>query len=398
MQAATLESTPLERIPAAARTVLRLLGRLPRGHLRLRLPDGRQVLAGRGFPAADIAVQDWEVFACVLRDGDNGFADAYLAGRWTTTSLPALFAVLLLNRDALDAVVYGTWWGRLAARVRHALNRNTKAGSRRNIHAHYDLGNDFYRLWLDATMNYSSGLFEGEDHRPLEAAQRAKMRRALDAVALQPGGRLLEIGCGWGALAEMAVEEFRADVTGVTLSPAQLRYAQARVGEHADLRLQDYRDIEAPPFDAICSIEMCEAVGREYWPLYFSTVARLLKPGGRACIQSIVIRDSLWRRYASGSDFIQQYIFPGGCLPCPAEFEAHARGAGLRVDDCFSFGSDYARTLRMWRANFHASIDGVTALGFDDRFVRLWDFYLCYCEAAFDNGDIDVLQYTLAKP
>jgi cyclopropane-fatty-acyl-phospholipid synthase len=224
---------------------------------------------------------------------------------------------------------------------------------------------------------------------------------------VQPGDRVLEIGCGWGALAEMAATEFDASVVGVTLSTEQLAWAQqrmARVGaaDKADLRLQDYRDIGNTsgdaPFDAICSIEMVEAVGREYWPTYFQAVARLLKPGGRACVQSIVIADDLFERYVSSTDFIQQYIFPGGCLPCPTEFRAQARAAGLEVIDEFSFGQDYAHTLRLWREQFMAQESRVLQLGFDKRFIRIWEFYLAYCEAAFAQANTDVVQYTLRKP
>jgi cyclopropane-fatty-acyl-phospholipid synthase len=220
-------------------------------------------------------------------------------------------------------------------------------------------------------------------------------------AGVQSGDRVLEIGCGWGALAEMAAVEFSAQVTGVTLSTEQLGYARARLawtGQTADLRLQDYRDIADGAFDAILSIEMVEAVGREYWPTYFATVARLLKSGGRACIQSIVIADELWPRYVGSTDFIQQYIFPGGCLPCPREFRRHAEAAGLRVVDEFAFGADYAETLRRWRERFLAERTRVQALGFDERFIRTWEFYLAYCEAAFDEANCDVVQYTLQKP
>jgi cyclopropane-fatty-acyl-phospholipid synthase len=228
------------------------------------------------------------------------------------------------------------------------------------------------------------------------------VRRALRMVGAKPGDRILEIGCGWGALAEKATTEFGASITGVTLSTEQLAFANARMQRlgtqsQADLRLQDYRDIADGPFDAVCSIEMVEAVGREYWPTYFETVARQLKPGGRACIQSIVIQDALFERYINGTDFIQQYIFPGGCLPCPREFRAQAQAAGLTVVDEFAFGVDYATTLRLWREKFLAERARVLQLGFDERFIRTWEFYLAYCEAGFAQGDIDVVQYTLHK-
>jgi cyclopropane-fatty-acyl-phospholipid synthase len=245
-------------------------------------------------------------------------------------------------------------------------------------------------------MNYSSAWFEGDHARPLEAAQHAKVRRALDQCGIEPGQRLLEIGCGWGALAEAAVAR-GARVTGVTLSTEQLAWARERV-PGADLRLQDYRDIADGPFDAVASIEMFEAVGRKYWPSFFATLRAQLKPGGRACIQSITIRDDLFERYVAGSDFIQQYIFPGGLLPSPSEFRKAARAAGLEVIEELAFGADYAETLARWRARFLAEEARVRAIGFDARFMRIWEFYLAYCEAAFAEGNTDVVQFTLRRP
>jgi cyclopropane-fatty-acyl-phospholipid synthase len=300
-------------------------------------------------------------------------------------------------------VIYGTWLGRLAYRIKHLLNRNTKQNSQKNIHAHYDLGNAFYELWLDDTMSYSSAWFEGDMAKPMREAQWAKVRRALRMADVKPHDRVLEIGCGWGGLAEIAATEFDANITGVTLSTEQLAFAQQRMDRigkaaHADLRLQDYRDISDQPFDAICSIEMVEAVGREYWPTYFESVSRLLKSGGKACIQAIVIDDALFDRYIKSTDFIQQYIFPGGCLPCPREFRREAEKAGLQVVDEFAFGKDYAETCRRWRADFLAKREQIVPLGFDERFMRTWEFYLAYCEAAFDEDNISVVQYTLRKP
>jgi cyclopropane-fatty-acyl-phospholipid synthase len=404
MDSSTTASSPaLARpVPAAGRTVQALLARLRHGTLTVRWPDGSEQHYGQGAPRASLHVTDWQACGAALRSGDVGFAESYLAGDWQTPCLPSLLALLVANRAELDRVVYGTRLGRWAARLRHLLNRNTRRGSRRNIHAHYDLGNAFYRLWLDPSMNYSSALFEAGHDGSLELAQAAKVRRALAATGVQAGDRVLEIGCGWGALAECAVREFGAHVTGVTLSTEQLAYAQERLQPLAgradvDLRLQDYRDIDDGPYDAVCSIEMVEAVGQAYWPTYFATVARLLKPGGRACIQTIRIADELWERYRDGTDFIQQYVFPGGCLPSPRGFEAAAAAAGLRVVDTLAFGPDYAETLRRWRRQFDQQRQAVTRLGFDERFLRLWEFYLCYCEAAFDAGDVDVAQYTLER-
>ena len=390
-------------MPAAARQGLRLLQRLQHGTLHLELPDGQVLQLGSGqHPHASMRLHNWQVFGAVLRSGDIGLAEGYIAQDWSTPHLAELLGLLIANRAALESLVYGGWWGRLAYRLRHLLNRNTRAGSRRNIHAHYDLGNDFYRLWLDPSMNYSSAWFQGDLQGDLTQAQHAKVRRALHSAAVQPGQRVLEIGCGWGALAEMAAGEFQAQVTGVTLSTEQLAWGRQRmqaagVAPQVDLRLQDYRDIQDAPFDAICSIEMVEAVGQAYWPSYFGSVARLLKKGGRACIQSIVIDDALFERYVQGSDFIQQYIFPGGCLPSPARFRAAAQEAGLRVVEEFAFGRDYAETLRRWHQRFAQQRARVQAQGFDARFQRTWEFYLAYCEAGFDARSIDVVQYTLVK-
>lgn len=391
-------------IPAAARTVLQLLQRLQQGSLTLQLPDGTLRHFGPGgSPAAAITLRNWNVCSAALRSGDIGFAESYIAGDWTTPHLTDLLTLFIANRHQVDSMVYGSWAGRLLYRVRHLLHRNTRAGSQKNIHAHYDLGNAFYRLWLDDTMNYSSAWFQGDPTGDLRTAQHAKVRRALEQAGVQAGDRVLEIGCGWGALAEMATAEMGASITGVTLSTEQLAFARARMerlgtSAQADLRLQDYRDINDGPYDAVCSIEMVEAVGRAYWPTYFQSMHRLLKPGGRACIQSIVIDDRLFERYIGSTDFIQQYIFPGGCLPCPREFRREAQAAGLRVQEEFTFGTDYAETLRRWRERFLAQRAQILQQGFDERFMHIWEFYLAYCEAAFTMGDIDVVQYTLVKP
>lgn len=390
-------------VPARARHALRLLQRLQHGTLHLELPDGGALQLGQGGPPhASLRLHDWRVLGTVLRSGDIGLAEGYIDRHWSTPHLADLLRLLMANRKALEPLVYGAWWGRLAYRLRHLLNSNTRTGSRRNIHAHYDLGNAFYALWLDPSMNYSSAWFQGDLTGDLTAAQRAKMRRALHSAGVRPGDRVLEIGCGWGALAEMAAGEFQAQVTGVTLSTEQLAFARQRLRRaglagQAELRLQDYRDIQDAPFDAICSIEMVEAVGQVYWPSYFDTVARLLKPGGRACVQSIVIDDALFERYVQGTDFIQQYVFPGGCLPSPERFRAAAQQAGLRVVEELAFGADYAETLRRWHRQFTQQHAEVLAQGFDAKFLRTWEFYLAYCEAAFDSRNIDVVQFTLVK-
>jgi cyclopropane-fatty-acyl-phospholipid synthase len=392
------------RVPATARAALALLNKLQVGTLTVHTPDGAtHHAAGAVQPElnATLNVHDWSVFSATMRAGDIGFAEGFIAGEWTTPHLADLLRLLLANRNVIEKALYGSWWGSLLHRVQHVLNRNTRRGSRRNISAHYDLGNAFYALWLDETMNYSSAWFEGDPAKPLTEAQSAKLRRAIAATGVQPGQRLLEIGCGWGAVAESAATDGIA-VVGLTLSTEQLAWARARlvhagVAQHVDLRLQDYRDVPDGPFDAIVSIEMFEAVGREYWDAYFQTVHQQLKRGGKACVQAIVIRDDLFERYAGSADFIQRYVFPGGMLPSTALFVQHAQAAGLRVTDRFAFGTDYAETLRRWRHAFIARLDEVRRQGFDECFIRLWEFYLAYCEAAFDAGNTDVVQFTLQR-
>lgn len=394
----------LQSAPMAARRVLQLLEKIEHGTLTVQFPDRSSKVYGNGsLPHAALSLSNWNVFAASMKSGDIGFAETYIAGDWRTPSLSDLLRVMIQNRRAVEDLIYGSWLGRMVYRVRHLLNRNHKANSRKNIHAHYDLGNAFYELWLDDTMNYSSALFEGDFSLSMQEAQRAKVRRALQATDVAQGSRVLEIGCGWGALAEMATLDMGAHVTGVTLSTEQLAFAKARMKwngkeDQADLRLQDYRDIDDGPYDAVCAIEMVEAVGQEFWPTYFQTVSKLLKPGGKACIQSIVIDDALFDRYVKSTDFIQQYIFPGGCLPSPSEFRRQARLAGLEVIDELKFGPDYAETLRRWRHEFMAQEAQVLTLGFDTQFLRTWEFYLAYCEAAFDEANTDVIQFTLQKP
>lgn len=404
---APVRSAPQD-MPAAARRVLSLLQRLQHGTLHVQWPDGSVAQYGAtpaSGPAlnATLHLHSYAPLTQALKSGDIGFAESYIAGEWTTNNLSELLQLLVANRRDMDELIFGSWLGRLFYRVRHLLHRNTRSNSKKNIHAHYDLGNAFYELWLDPAMNYSSAWFDNDRAKPMAEAQTAKVRRALRMVDAKAGDRILEIGCGWGALAELGGTEFGARMSGVTLSHEQLAFANQRMqklglASTSNLRLQDYRDIDDGPYDAICSIEMLEAVGQEYWPTYFESVARLLKSGGKACVQTIVIDDALFDRYVNSTDFIQQYIFPGGCLPCPREFRAHAERAGLKVIDELAFGLDYAETLRRWRHQFMADKAQVLQLGFDERFVRIWEFYLAYCEAAFEQHNTDVLQFTLVKP
>ena len=397
-------SLPLpQSAPPAARAVFRLLKNLKHGTLDVFMPDGSATRFGHpvdGELRAVLNLRNWNVCSAALKSGDIGFAESFIAGDWSSTDLTSLLKLFIANRDDVEAVIYGSWWGSLLHRAKHLFNRNSRRGSQKNIHAHYDLGNEFYRLWLDPTMNYSSAWFEGDTARPMVDAQWAKVRRSLTECDVKAGDRVLEIGCGWGALAECAAREFGATVTGVTLSKEQLAWGQTRLtnlGLPGVLRYQDYRDIDDGPFDAIASIEMFEAVGREYWPSFFETLKTQLKPGAKACVQSITLRDDLFERYIKSTDFIQQYIFPGGLLPSPAEFRKAATAAGLKVVNELDFGLDYAETLKRWRDKFLSQDTAVRKLGFDTRFMRIWEFYLAYCEAAFATGNTSVMQFTLQR-
>lgn len=391
-----------KQTPRSARTLLALLERIEHGALDVRLPDGSQQHFGQaGHGTASLEIGDWSVFDSVLQRGDVGFAEAWIAGEWHSPDLTGLLTLLADNRQLISRALYGQWWGLLTARLRHLLNANTRAGSRRNIVAHYDLGNEFYRLWLDPTMSYSSALYSSDAPRSMAAAQLAKYRRLLHRLHARSGQRVLEIGCGWGAFAETAAREAGLQVVGLTLSPAQMEFARRRMQDagleqQVRIELRDYRDMVGEQFDHVVSVEMFEAVGETWWPSYFRTVQRLLAPGGRAVLQSITIRDDLFARYRRGTDFIQQHIFPGGMLPSPSVFRQQAANAGLAVRDAFAFGRDYGRTLAEWSANFERHWPEIAVLGFDERFRRLWRFYLAYCQAGFNSGCTDVMQFELA--
>lgn len=394
-------STTLARnnTPWYARQVIHLLQEIEHGCLHLELPNGMELTVGHGTPDARLKFNQWSAFRDVLSKGDIGFAEGYLSGAWHTADLTGVLTLLANNRSALDQAIYGRWWGRLYNRLRHLMNANTPQGARRNIAIHYDLGNDFYARWLDPSMTYSSARFDGDLSLSLEAAQTRKYQRMLDLLELPGRQSLLEIGCGWGGFAEHAARAEQHQVRGITLSREQLDYARARIRQsglqdRCRFDLQDYRD-EARQYDGIVSIEMFEAVGEAYWPAYFDTVKRSLKAGGRAVVQTILIDDALFDRYRTGSDFIQQYVFPGGMLPSARRFTEAAARAGLAVTAAEHFGPDYAETLKRWRIAFHAEADAVRKLGFDERFMRIWHFYLAYCEAGFHAGSIDVALFRL---
>ena len=391
----------IDHYPASTRLILKMLSKVHEGSLKLELPDGQIAYFGDEAYPVTLRLHEWSMFDAVLKSGDIGFAETYIGGSWSTDDLTGLVELFIRNRRAMESLFHGKWWGQLLYRMRHLFNRNSRSGSRKNIHAHYDIGNDFYRLWLDPSMTYSSALFSKGYTQNLQDGQEAKYRRILDQLAVKPGENILEIGCGWGGFAEIAAKVGGVNVRGLTLSSEQLQYAQQRLADagmadRTEMMLMDYRDSDGQ-YDAIASIEMFEAVGEAYWPTYFECVARNLKQGGHACIQSIVIADELFENYRKGTDFIQQYIFPGGMLPSPTAFRAEAEKHGLSIVNEYSFGPDYARTLAEWRDAFKQRLPQVRELGFDERFLRTWEFYFAYCEAGFRASSINVMQFTLKK-
>jgi cyclopropane-fatty-acyl-phospholipid synthase len=394
-------------LPATARILFTLLERMDFGALTLTTPDGITRRFGPGGAVGaldgevDLTLRDWKLCGDVLTGGDVAFAEAFMDDRWETSDLTALLTLIALNQRALEVAFYGRWWRQLVFRAKHLLRSNTKRRARRNVVAHYDLGNDFYGLWLDSTMSYSSALFGSDLSGSLASAQEAKYERTLHQLAPKEGAHLLEIGCGWGGFAECAARA-GCRVTAVSLSDAQTAYARERVAatglqSNVEFCIKDYRDV-AGQFDGIVSIEMFEAVGERYWPAYFRAVREALKPGARACVQTITIANDRFEQYRQTSDFIQQYIFPGGMLASPEVFEMHVEAEGLEVDDVHRFGQDYAETLKRWLAAFDANVDKVRAQGFDHRFIRCWRFYLAYCAAGFASETTDVAQYTLVAP
>lgn len=396
------------RLPKAnygAQIVFGLLSQLQSGYLQMTLPDGQLKEFGDKSDSlhADIQIFDWSVFKNLISHGDIGFAESYIRGEWDSTDLKAVLELAIRNRTILEKAIYGSWLGSILYRVKHWLRDNTKSGSRKNIHAHYDLGNAFYSLWLDPSMSYSSAWFSEGAKQTLGDAQTAKIRRILDSLNTKPGDHILEIGCGWGGVMEEALLSGRS-ITGLTLSTEQKTFAENRLQtinagsanqNRFEVRLQDYRDCQEK-FDGIASVEMFEAVGEKHWPEYFETIAKCLKVGSKACIQTIVIADHLFERYRRNTDFIQQYVFPGGMLPSRSSFKSAATKAGLQIVDEFAFGADYAKTLCIWRDSFNQKLQEIRKLGFDEAFIRLWNFYLMYCAAGFSERNIDVVQFTLS--
>ncbi|CAN5205173.1 cyclopropane-fatty-acyl-phospholipid synthase family protein [soil metagenome] len=372
----------------------KLMARLARGRLTVVTPDGAVLVqqAPESGPDAVIVLKRWRAIRRLVLQSDIGFARAYCDGDFNSPDMTAVMELAAVNDHTLRALISGSWPARLLNRALHLGRANTRRGSARNITAHYDLGNAFYAQWLDESMTYSSALYT-QPGQTLEQAQEAKLDLIVERLHLKGGERVLEIGCGWGALAERLARE-GCHVTGITLSPSQLGYAQNRIAEaglsnKVDLRLQDYRAVTGQ-FDRIVSIEMIEAVGREFWPSYFATLRNCLKPDGRIVLQAITIEDSRFASYASGADFIQHYIFPGGLLPSPTAMREQIAAAGLSLAELFSFGDSYALTLQEWRVRFLNQWQSIGPLGFDEPFRRMWEFYLCYCEGGFRSAATDV--------
>ena len=373
------------------------------GRVDFILPDGRHFRAeGRNpGPVAELHLHNDDLFARLIREGDLGFCDAYLDGWWSTPDLQAFMDLVHSDNEDIYDGFPGMALLRNYEKLRFWMQRNNRVQARRNISHHYDLGNDFYGLWLDDTMTYSSALFE-TGQESLEAAQIAKYRQMVDEIGAQPGDHILEIGCGWGGFAEYAAKERGLKVTGLTISEEQFRYAQERIAkaglsDQVTFKLQDYRD-ETGTYDGIASIEMFEAVGEKYWPVYFNTVRERLKPGKTATFQIITVADRRWHVYKRGVDFIQKYIFPGGMLPSPSALRAQITRAGLGIVNSIEFGQSYSITLRRWHETFNAQWDQVAELGFDERFRRMWNFYLTSCAATFESTNCDVTQITVKRP
>jgi len=388
--------------PYFVRVLVPVAARLRWGSVAITLPDARRIeIEGReAGKHAELHLRDYACLWRLLRTGNLGFAEGYLDQEWETPDLEALLEVFARNADDMRELYEGRWWAKLANRGLHLVNRNTRAGARRNIQAHYDLGNAFYERWLDPSMTYSSAKFDTPE-QSLSDAQRNKYASLARRIELRPEHRLLEIGCGWGGFAEFAAKEIGCQVTGITISREQHDFAKRRLAiaglaAKTDIRLEDYRDTQGT-FDRIASIEMFEAVGEAYWPAYFAKIRNLLAPGGLAGLQIITIDDRYFSAYRRSVDFIQKYVFPGGMLPSIEALRDQVAQAGLSWRDNVAFGQDYAQTLASWRDRFMDAWDDIRTLGFDERFKRMWNYYLSYCEAGFRAGSINVTQIALSR-
>lgn len=372
---------------------LKSLEHIEFGAMHVTTPDGKQYSFYGKQPGAhaNLHLHDWRVIRHFASKGDTGFAEAYRDGWWDSDDLVSLMTMGLQNEKALNSYIYGGIIGRIASRISYLFTRNTLSGSKKNIHVHYDLGNDFYKLWLDESMTYSAALFDTPEQN-LVAAQHNKYDRILSR--LPDSGSLLEVGCGWGGFAERALQKNDYAIKGLTISDAQHAYAHERLGGNATIALEDYR-IQQGKYDNIVSIEMFEAVGEKFWPTYFGKLKELLASKGKAVIQTITIKDEYFENYRRGGDMIRTYIFPGGMLPSPTRFEQEATKAGLRITDSYSFGKDYALTLEHWLKNFEAKLGNVKNLGFDNAFIRMWRFYLTCCIASFNVERTGVMQVEL---
>ena len=378
------------------------LSRIEAGELRAVFPSNFQKVysGGQVGPTADIKINSWKLVPRLLLSGDMGLAESFLSGEWETSNLTQLILLGDINERALGNAVTPSKFINLIEKLRHQRRDNSKRGSRRNIAAHYDLGNEFYSHWLDNSMSYSSALFTdfGEE---LEVGQNRKYQRLAKALKLKEGDQVLEIGCGWGGFAEIAAKEYKCNVVGITLSNEQAKFAQRRMKENqlsnlVDIRIEDYRDVQGS-FDKIVSIEMFEAVGEEHWRNYFETIKTRLKPGGLAGIQSITIANEFFETYKRRPDFIQKYIFPGGILPSEDKLNNAVSSAGLKILDDYYFGKSYAETLRRWQSTFEQKWDDIKNLGFDEKFQKMWRYYLSYCEAGFETGHINVGQFLIGS-
>ena len=397
------------RLPRAAKLFHALMQRIDCGTLTFTSPEGNvsHFRGAHAGPDADIRFDDWGVAAAAIKSAEIGLAECYRDGRLHTSDLTAFLMLCAANQTALERAFYGKPWVALLFRIKHMLRFNTRANAKKNIHAHYDLSNDFYRLWLDESVTYSSAIFDADppplvDAKSMAAAQIAKYQRILAILNPKPGETILEIGCGWGGFAEYAARTRGVSVTGITLSNAQLVYARQRiadagVADKVTLQLVDYRDVRGQ-FDHVVSIEMFEAVGERFWPTYFNRLHARLKPGGRAVVQTITIAEDAFDRYRQTSDFIREFIFPGGMLAPIPHFISLAKAAGLTVGEPYRFGLDYARTVKWWHERVNEKNALIRPLGFDERFLQLWRFYLSYSEAGFRSGRCDVMQIELTRP